>query len=753
MKARRSALCAFIAANIGVSWVGLFSDTASAAALEEVIVTARKREENLQALPTAINAFQPEQLETQQISDIQKLQDVLPNVTFSGGAAVGGGTLGARIRGIGDEGGFAAGVGIYIDDIYMANTAGQILDVYDVQRIEILKGPQGSLYGRNTIGGAIRYVTRDPSDQLEATLQEKIGSRNLRDTIATVSGPLVDDLSGSAAITRKQQDGLQTNIYDGSKLDNQNSWAARAMLQWAPASDLTVKYSTDWLLDRSRPQQGQRIYSSPTLAIISGIAAPLGLPSDPTATWHPGKDQVASDLDYGTSYNRRNAQSLTTSWEQNSQWTHKVIAAYLSNDFQSPLSLDGSSAPMLDAVSHAIYFSERTLELQSNYAGDGVDGVMGLYYFKGHTNTRSQAELTPLILAFSYREQLEISHVDELSRAFYTNWDFDLTQNLHLTLGGRNNWDTSKTDFYNPEIDTVVLPTPQSPTTSTVSGSPQKSWKKFTKTIKLSYDVATDNMLYASYSEGFKQGGFNALNGAENPAFDPEEVKSYAVGLKSTLFNESLRINTEIFYNDYRNKQFATTVQEPNGAIVGISANAGKETTQGVDIDTVWATPIDGLTLNGSLGYLDANVDKFDKALSSGVANIADTVEVGFAPRWTANLGALYELPVGEGDKMQFSVNASYRYKTWATSPMQSFDYSSGKPNYADLVTAVPEYTTYNAMIAYVTNDERWRIALEGRNLSDQRVIQSSTNVAGLFTNVAYTDPRSWAATVRYKFK
>jgi iron complex outermembrane receptor protein len=294
--------------------------------------------------------------------------------------------------------------------------------------------------------------------------------------------------------------------------------------------------------------------------------------------------------------------------------------------------------------------------------------------------------------------------------------------------------------------------------TSYNTGDPQKNWKKFTKTVKLAYDLAVDNMIYVSYAEGFKQGGFNAQAGGNSPAYDPEEVKSTAVGLKSTLFNNTLRINTEAFYNDYRNKQFATTVLQADGSIAGISANAGKETTEGVDIDINWAPPIDGLTINSSIGYLRSQVNKFESALSTGTADIAQYEIIGLAPRWTVNLGALYEIPVGSAGKMQFSGNASYRSKTWATSPVQTVDFGScnclpGTPNEAALVTQTPEYTTYNAMMAFVTTDDIWRFALEGRNLSDKRIMQSTFTVAGLFTNAAYSDPRSWTASVRYKFK
>lgn len=750
-RCRMSALA--IAVSIGMP-APVFAATQS---LEEVIVTARKREENLQALPQAINALQADQLEAAQISNVQNLQNIIPNVTIGNGASFGAAnTLNAVVRGIGNEAGFAPGVGIYVDDVYLATANGSILDVYDIERIEVLKGPQGNLYGRNTIGGAIRYITRDPSDQLRAFAQEKIGSFNLRDTTAGVSGPLVDNLLyGGVAITRKQQDGYQKNLGDGRDYASVDSWGARGTLKATPTDSLTIKWVSDYFYDRGLPKLGKRVYSSPAYIYAGPM---LGTPYDPTIGWHPGKNEVSAYVtDPTDNYIKTLTHALTVNWEVNDQWSLRSVSAYRYSGYAPQQDLDGSVTRLLE-TNQSVRNAARSQEFQANYTGDGVDGVMGFYYFR-------EREVTPMqSLFFGYggggynmdRESFVAGR--NFSKALYTSWDFDLADDWHLTLGGRYNWDHSDAAYTQTDY-LLDLPAPYNVIPHGTTDF-SKSWRKFTKTAKLSYDVSPDTMVYIGYSEGYKQGGFNTQGGVTSidlgkSTFDPENVKTYTAGFKTTLLDNTLRINTEWFYNDYRNKLVRVIESNPvNPAVIlQINENAGAVHTTGFDTDINWSTPVQGLTINASVGYLETVIDKYEasrwKADGSGLVNpdAADEFRMGYSPRWTVNLGPVYTLALEKLGILQLSASAAYRSSSYAASP------TNIAAGYVDSVK-IGENTTYNASIALITEDNHWRFALEGRNLSNVRVLSDAFDLgSNLFTVGAYTDPRTWSLSARYQYE
>ncbi|HSB97954.1 MAG TPA: TonB-dependent receptor [Spongiibacteraceae bacterium] len=743
---------ALSALSIAVS-VCLAPPVSAGQALEEVIVTARKREENLQALPQAINALQSDQLEAAQVNNIQNLENIIPNVTIGNGASVGAaGTLNAVVRGIGNEAGFAPGVGIYIDDVYLASANGAILDVYDVERMEVLKGPQGNLYGRNTIGGAIRYITKDPSDTLKAFVQEKIGSFNLRDTTGSVSGPLVDNLLyGGAAVTRKQQDGFQTNDGDGRKYGSVDSWGARGSLKFTPTDTVTAKWVSDYFMDRGLPKQGKRIFSSADY--IASINA-QGI-VDPTVNWSPGKDEISLKVaNPGRAYVKTLTHALTLNWEISDEWAAKSVSAYRYSGYAPIQDLDSSVTPGLETT-QTVLDAARTQEFQGNYTGDGVDGVIGFYYFKENQRNPLQSLFYPAVAGVNLvRDGNTVS--ENISKAIYTSWDFDLATDWHLTLGGRYNWDQSTATY----TQTETLPDFGNLVLDDTSTDFDKGWRKFTKTIRLAYDISPDTMAYAGYSEGYKQGGFNTQGG--NLAFDlgkstynPENVKTYALGLKTTLLQNTLRINTEWFYNDYRDKLIRVIASNPvdTTKLLQINENAGSVHTTGIDVDASWSTPLSGLVINGAVGYLQTVIDKYNASQWDPTGTFllspdsASNFRMGYAPRWTANLGPVFTKEVESVGTVQLAGNVNYREKSYAVSPTDmTAAYSSS--------VVSPAHTMYNATVSLTTLDNHWRFAVEGRNLSNVRILSDAFDFgSNLFSSGAYTDPRTWSASVRYQYE
>lgn len=733
----------------------------AAGALEEVIVTARKREENLQALPQAITALQSDQLETAQVSNIQNLENIVPNVTMGDSASIGAAsTLNAVVRGIGNESGFAPGVGIYIDDVYLATAYGAVLDVYDIERVEVLKGPQGNLYGRNTIGGAIRYITRDPSDETRATVEAKIGSFNRRDESASVSGPLVDNfLYGGIAVARKKQDGYQKNLADGQKFGSADSWSGRGTLKLTPTDDFSAKWVTDYYYDTSKPKQGRRIYTSPAYA--------AGTPSDPTNDASTvGKNEVSFSLVEPLNwYARTMTHALTLSWDISEQWAVKSVSAYRYVASRVLQDLDGSLTPGLDTT-QTRRDTSRSQEFQFNYTGDGMDGVIGYYYFKEREENPLTTIFFPSVaggLTFS-RDGFAVT--DNVSKALYTSWDFDLSDSWHFTAGARRNWDRSEAEFSQTEFY-PVLPLPPTYTTFLFNQTIDygttpfaNSWNKFTKTFRLAYDLSPDTMAYMGYAEGYKQGGFNTTGGAlaialGKTGYDPENVKTYTLGFKTTQLNNTLRLNAEWFYNDYRDKLLRTVQSNPVDPtrLLQINENAGAVHTTGFDLDATWSTPIDGLVIGGSVGYLQAVIDSYKASQwnSTGTALVnpeqSSAYRMGYTPRWTASLSPVYTLPLTDLGKLQFAATANYRDKSYVISP------TNLTRGYANAGVSDAR-TMYNASIAWTSASEAWRLALEGRNLSNVRVLTDGFDVgANLFALGSYNDPRTWAASVRYTYR
>jgi iron complex outermembrane receptor protein len=273
-------------------------------------------------------------------------------------------------------------------------------------------------------------------------------------------------------------------------------------------------------------------------------------------------------------------------------------------------------------------------------------------------------------------------------------------------------------------------------------------WSNFSPSGKIAYTINEDTLAYVGIATGFKSGGYNtrASNNLTNNTYNPEKVKTYSAGLKTTLFDGQLRLNTEAFYNDYTDKQLSY-LSRANGAVALISTNAGKVTTKGVESEISWLTPIDGLQFDLSVGYLEANIDEFIK----DNVDVSSHTELGFSPRWTVQPRLSYSMSVGDYGDLIFAADASYRTSSYTNSPVNTND-----PN--DSTQVRPESTIYDANIVFNTVDKHWRFALEGKNLSNRRVLTSTYNLdfgfnpaaTSTFVVGSYNDPRTWGFSAAY---
>lgn len=777
--------------------------------IEEIVVTARKRSENLQDVPAAVSAFTTEELIDRQIDRIEELQRLTPNLTINETSGLNPGAVQIFIRGIGSDPGFDQGVGIYVDDVYLNRTFGAMLELYDVERIEILKGPQGHLYGRNTIGGAIKYVTRKPDNETRGSVSVKTGTDSLGRIKASFSTPLSEDaLYFSIAALSEQRDGYQTNLFDGDEYGSSDKFALRSTLVWEATEDLEVTLTGDYFEDNSDPLIPTRVavnaanvqnvfqnllglsnlFVPGTAYLAPGYELDVSLPTDEDHV-NTAHTEGGFDLFEIESKNF----SLTVDWDINDRWSFKSVTAIRDQSNVAPYDFDGSDQVFIDTVQPADT-DDFSQELQFNYSGESINAVFGAYYLDGERKATSQTQQTALLRLLTDHYKDTTDDTRELtSRSFYAHVDWDISEQWQLSLGGRYTKDEKETaryatvtltqhpvaflsipgleqaplvlndlgatiypnlpffSFFLPHFDqngnflnfgnsTTIITYPEN-----AFGSDE--WSEFSPSIKLRYRHSDNLMLYAGASSGFKAGGFLPSGGQSSlPSFDPEIVDTYSLGLKSTLANGQVRLNAELFLNDYQDKQVAVVTLDENSSLVQTSDNVGEVESTGGEIEILWLPPVDGLAINLNVGWLDVDIDELIDVLPDGVTvgNAAAFRELGFSPELTWQARVQYELSIGAGS-LTLAADAVYRDDMYTDSPVNISNAFFEAGAYSG------DLTTYHASLTYRSADERWRISLEGKNLSDERVVVNTFNVTD-FTLGGYNRGRTWGLTLDYNF-
>lgn len=797
--------------------------------LEEVVVTARKRSENLQDVPMAVSAFSNDALKNAGVDDILDIANLTPNVVMSETSGLVAGAINVFVRGVGSDPGFSQGVGIYVDDVYLNRTSGAILEVYDVERVEVLKGPQGNLYGRNTIGGAIKYVTRKPGKETEADIDVKVGEYDLLKVTGQASGPLAENVYGGVGFTHRQRDGWQTNTFDGKEYNSVDVMALRGTLLWEPTETMAVSLAVDYSKDESTPSIPNRV--AVNAAGINGISNALiganfipglegtGLYATPSDTSLPTDiDRVTSENVSGYSgYNNyeieTSAVALTITEEINDSWSFKSVTSARFVENVLPFDFDGSSQQFITTVSYRDQV-DYTQEFQFNYSSENVNAVIGLYYLDGQQEAAkpSDTQQTARLRFFdAHHKTTYVDDQDETSASIYGSVDWDFAEDWQLSLGGRYTQDTKEISsratvdqtFYAIAAPGVVIapgsesqvemfpgfatggfgvgpwlppsllggpdlfdPTNVHPSCvaaqAAIAASPsgafsrathcsyaenlddKESWNEFSPSARLSHHLNDKTMVYGGISTGYKAGGFQAT-GKKSTVYDAEYVTAYTLGLKTTLLDDTLRINAEAFYYDYEDKQLATIALTPGGSLDQTAENVGEVTTTGAEVEVMWAPPVEGLTLMLNVGYLNSEIDAYPSFDNAGnPVDLASTNELGFAPEWTAQARMMYDHQLGDIGVLSFGTDVAYRASSYTDSPVDTTD---------PLTTAAvsPEHAIWNAMIALRTDDDKWRIALEGKNLEDKRVLVNSFRVSNFVTG-GYNAPRQWALSVAYSY-
>ncbi len=719
------------------------------ATLDSVTVTARKREETLQEVPVAVTAFTSDALDKLQIEDLGDLDAQVPNLTVYA-ARGSSSTITAYIRGVGQSDplwGVDPGVGIYMDDVYIARPQGALLDVFDVERVEVLRGPQGTLYGKNTIGGAIKYVSRPLTPEMQGFGSVTIGNYGQRDFKAGVGGGLGgnDALRARVAVADLHRDGFGENLVTGADVSDKDITAFRLSVGAFVTDDFDLQFNVDHVDDTSGVRAAQMLAPNP---FAPSIFAP-----NPNA---PENAPLA-----GNRFDVRNGMpnvndttmlgmSATANYRLSDDLTFKYVWAKRESDTETNIDFDTLQSKTADVK--AFYNDEQTThELQVNYdAGGRARGVMGIYSFDGFAG--GQVLNNFFNLSFGDTQ----GTVYTQSTAVYADWTFDLTQKLALDVGVRYTDEDKRADVVNRCYSDATFATIANCAGlgRPVAAGFDKSinFKNTSPKISLDYQVTDDIMVYGLASRGFKSGGYNiraqatAVPRSAEP-FQDEQVDSYEIGSKMGFFDQSLFLNAAYFHNKYDDIQLSvfTEYTLPNGtrAFFGDFTNAGSGTVQGLELEYQWLAG-EHFTLSGNLAWLDA---QFDEYIYKNV-NIADQQEFTNAPEFSGALNLEYRTPVGEMGQLSARLTYAYQSEVTATTEVTRDPVTGVRNN----PITQDGYGLVNAGVTWAI-DDHWSVVAQGTNLTDKEFLTTGYVIPALGVRTGfYGNPRQYSLTVKYAF-
>jgi iron complex outermembrane receptor protein len=704
--------------------------TADAKQLEGVKVTARKREETLQDVPIAVSAFTAQSLYNQNVQNLSDLQGKVPTLQIY--AARGSNTtLTAYLRGIGQADptwGFDPAVGIYLDDVYMARPQGTMLDVFDVNRIEVLRGPQGSLYGKNTIGGAIKYVSNPMPTQTTGSVEATVGTHGEKDVKGSLGGATSDGVwRGRIAYASEHNDGFGTDLVNGSRNGDKNTNAARASLGFFPSSDFNAQLSVDGLRDNSNPRGAKML----TVNSFDPTYQPLSSNYDTRS----GMPQVNNTTLWGT--------ALTLNWIVSQDWTLKSITAYRGSSTNSNIDFDTLPEQIADVS--AVYKDHQfTQEFQANYDNGGaVHGVFGLYYFNG----TAKGGIDNIFLGSPPYSTLGYSQygstggsIGTKSYAGYGDFTWDISPVWSLDVGVRFTDEKKSAVIQNYGFADATFTNPTS-VLADFSGS--HTSHNASPKVSLDYSATDQIKLYGSYSEGFHSGGYNIrANCAAIPEscrpIEDEKVQSFELGSKMSFFDDSLMMNTALFHNIYSNIQLSvfTSYTLPNGTqgFFGDFTNAGKGHIDGLEEEFAWK-PAENWTFSGNFAYLHTKYTDFE----SGGVNIADSQRFTNAPKWSGGLNLEHTIPLDNGGSVSGRINYTYQTSVYPETTLSP-------------LIMQPSYGLWNAGVIWRIN-QPWTLNLQGTNLANKAYRTTGYNIAALgIVTGFYGAPRMVTLSARYAF-
>lgn len=704
--------------------------------LEEIVVTAERRQEGLQNIPIAITAVSGTTLERAGVTVVGDLVQLAPSLQFGTRST----NVFIAMRGIGQAGqdiGSQSGVTVSLDGVPLLNHFMMNPTFLDVERVEVLRGPQGAFQGRNATGGAINIYSFAPSDTMAASLEATAGNYSRYGLKGVLNIPISDKVSSRLSVLSERADGWMKNGYLNTRNDDTDIDQARAQLLVTPSDALSIKALVEYTRDRSNPSfamlLGRAVADKPTIA--------------ETPTYPYPQNDIENLTFYISEPNHRDVEAvrsnLIATWELGEAMALVSTTGYIKHDIElTKIDVDATpfntSAFSLIGIHNKQFSQEFTLTTD---LGSRADLVAGLFYMNGDSSEPLYLDFTPIT---NYLVYLPVEKLD--SYAAYAQLRYNLTEKLRATIGGR--YTVDKKSY---EMDATVL-------TFHTLLSDEDEWNAFTPRFVLDYTPNDDSLIYVSATRGFKSGGFNTLGDITLPVdtFEPEYVWSYEVGGKAMFLDRRLRMGLTAFFADYTNLQATVfRVNEATQVRFPRIENSATAEIKGVEFE-IEASPVTGLTLRGAATRLDTKYGKFcnndplypdvptdpacaNQGLPPGAMNLEGNT-LAQAPEWQFNVSGAYTFVASE----KFDITARVDYK-WQS--QVEFDYYNHPLNTED------SYGLLNASIGFATSDRTWSLTGWIRNALDERYVTQANTASGAFPSRSGSlgTPRMYGVTLGYR--
>jgi len=722
--------------------------------LEDIVVTARKTAETLDDVPISVSVTQGEKLENMSIDGLEDLSEFVPNLQINENAT----QQTVTIRGVGSGANqaFEQSVGIYIDGVYFGRGRSARNPFFDVERVEILKGPQGILFGKNTIAGAVNITTKKPTDNFTGyALAEYFTDIEQVGVSGAVSGPLTNRLSARLAAGYRSEGGYVDNSFTGKEEERRDEYIVRGTLLFNATDNLELILKGELSAYNVDGRVTQNVQAGPLEALYRSL--------DP---------EFESQLDFrkstpGDDFDNTDTQNLvlTANYDIGDAVTLTSVTAYVAYDFKNNIPAEFAPLEYAEQANRQDY-EQFSQELRVHYRASGpLEFIGGLYYANEdlsieETFNFNLSNLIALGVPIFPLDSSIVTFFDQEtdSYAVFGELRYDITDRLTGSVGLRYTNDAKDVD------KTLVVaalgtqtPAPSQEPLAAIIGRIPHSYRlsrrdtDFSPAVGLQYHLTDDAMLYATYSQGFKSGGFDAQNTTGDLAlaeFQPEDVEAFEFGGKFTFAGGAAKLNIAYFNNDFSNLQ----VSAFNG-LTFATTNAASATSQGVEMDAQWR-PLDALTLGMALAWLDAEYDAFPDATCTAPQQTAFAAATGlpagqctqdlggrdlqFSPDFAGNVNAIYEIPLAGRFLLtaQADVNFTTGYFT-----AQDLDPISKQSGFAKL----------NMRVAFGDLDSRWSLAVIGRNLTNRKTT-TWVNDVPIFRGAYFgfvDPPRSFGAQLR----
>lgn len=768
----------------------------TATLMEEIVVSARGIEEGLQDAPIAVSAFTGETLDYRGVDSLDQIERFVPSLTLQNNPSFGGASNSAAIylRGVGQKEFLPTtepGVGLYVDGVYVARSVGAILDIIDIDRLEVLRGPQGTLFGRNTIGGAISIATRkpQPGGDFGGSLAAAAGTDSLVHLRGTVHVPVNERVALRASVASMTQDGYVDRA-DGIDLGNDDTIAGRVSLAFQPNDDFAALITVDMTRDRENGPamellgidftdlsqlQGVVLAPPPPMAFIHNVTTAAMGPGQPCAATDPAGNGITSNPASPNCYDSRYigadksnegtapaysetdvfGLSATLDYNLSENLAIKSITAY--RELDSDFARDGDHSPhRIAQFEDTLEQDQFTQELQLLGTYDRMNWILGLYYFSEDGDNVNTLDFT----VSNFRSG---GAFDNTSWAAFAQATYDMTDRLHLTLGARytdedkaftpdqiiyNNYFAGFSNLVPPGNPLAALDAPFLQAGSRILPLLEKeiSISEFTPMANLAFDLSDKVMLYATYSEGFKSGGFTqrvfppivagftAPPGTPDldliPTYEPEFVDVLEAGFKMDLLDGQLRLNGAFFKTNYEELQ----VQVFN-SVTPVTQNIGEASIEGFELE-LSASPAEGWFIEGSLSLLNAEYDTIDTANTL----IFESNEFERVPETTASLGLSKEFSLSNAGTFLLRADWSYRSETFNDA-------------YNTPLLETDSYSLIDASARWTNRDGDWTVIVSGTNLSDEEYLVTGVyGTAFQSLEGVYNRGRQWRVEVRKQF-